>query len=223
MLAILKEEYINLLKKMKAIAIVLIFVLFSYLIKNLSFKYRGLGIEDSSLYSSFKFFVTAGGFFFVSILSHDAIHKESGFNKVCIYKMKYPGRRVFLGIYTGTLLFWYSCLTVVNFIISMIDRKYYLLNYYYSIVIITYFISLIFLISSCISKSMLSNLVCIILGIIIFLMGKWTVHSSSSIWNNAKCFFPYFYLDKKGAYLLIPLVISAGMVGTSILLYEGKD
>ncbi|RDU22611.1 hypothetical protein [Anaerosacchariphilus polymeriproducens] len=223
MLAILKEEYMNLLKKMKAIAIVLIFVLFSYLIRNLSFKYRGFGIEDNSLYSSFRFLVTAGGFFFVSVLSHDAIHKESDLSTVSIYKMNYSGRRVFLGIYTGTLLFWYSCLTAVNITISMLEGKYYLSNYYHSIVIITYFISFKFLISSCTSKSMISSFVEIILGIIIFLVGKWTVYSSSSIWNNAKCFFPYFYLDKKGAYLLIPLVISAGMVGTSILLYEGKD
>lgn len=223
MFAALKQEYIWLLKNKKAIIIILIFVLLSYCIKNLTITDQVIGLNEDSFHSSFKFFVTVGGFLFVSVLSHNVMHRdiESGNSTVCETNKSH--RNIFIGKYIGTLLFWYSCLAAVYIIISLIEAKFVFYSYYSSLVAITYFISLTFMISTCISSSVVSNYVGILSGIIIFMMGKGIMSTPDPLWGKAKCLFPYFYMNKDGVYLLIPLVISAGMVGTSMLLVGSKE
>lgn len=223
MLTVLKKEYIYLLRSIKAIIIVLIFVLFSYYISNLLLKYLALKLDENSLYSSIKLLVAVFGFLFVSVLSHNAINKEIELKTIRLMVTKISRAEFFIGKYLGTLLFWYSCLTVSYVLISLIGGMFGLYSYCLIIVLITYFVSLSFFLSTVISKSAVSNFVGLILGLVIPIFGIWSVDTTNPIWSHLKYLFPYYYMMKEGAYLLILLVLSVGMIGTATLLLDGKE
>lgn len=223
MFAVLKKEYLSVFKYFKMIGIVLLFVLLSYCVKIFSTKYPENNIEVSSLYDSFNYLLTIGGYVFITVFSAKTIQTEMNMGNSDNKKKKTYKTKFFLKCYLLKLLYWYSCMIFANIVISIIEKRNYFSNVEYSIVMITYFVSLIFLISSLIVSYKLSVYVSLLAGTFISILGKSTESTSSLMWSRIRCIFPYYYISKEEIYLLIPLVLSAGMACTSLLIFQGKE
>ena len=76
MISVAKNEFLNLIKSVKAVIVILVFVLFSFYISNFLIKSSHLNTGKAAAYSSLRLLVFVLGYLFASILSHNTINRE---------------------------------------------------------------------------------------------------------------------------------------------------
>lgn len=222
MLAILKKESINLFKSFKSIFIILFFGLFSYFISNFLSSSVQL-IDKSSFYASIRLLVFLLGYLFVSILSHNCINKEIETKTIRLTITKISRIDFLIGKLLGTMLFWIACLLISFLMISIMGKVFDISILFMLIVTMIYFISIVLLLSTIITKSSLTNFIGLVLGLLIPILGLWLTMGGSTNLDFLKLLFPYYYVLKGMAYMFIPLGISLILNIISIRILSRKD
>lgn len=223
MVSVAKNEFFNLIKSVKAVIIILIFVLFSFYISNFLIKSSELNARQGAVYSSLRLLVFVMGYLFASILSHNTINREIEQRTGRLIVTKISRNSFWLGKFVGNLMFWFVCITSSYILISIMSNQLDVTVYFMTLSIMLYFVALVLLVSTVIYKTSMSNFVGLFLGIAMPGIGMWVTLDEKNVLGFAKYVFPYFYILKGGAFMLIPVLIAMIWLLISLIIIRKKE
>lgn len=223
MSSVIKNEFLSLMKGVKSIIIIMIFVLFSYYISDFFSVNSQLVDNKEAAYSSIRFLVFVLGYLFSSILSHNTINKEIELKTVRLVITKISRTEFWLGKYLGNILFWLLCLTISYVVISFMSNQIDIEIYIMILGVMQYFVSFVLLMSTLIEKTSLSNFLGLIFGLGVPIFGLWVTLTKNPILGFIKYIFPYYYILKGGFYIIIPVGISIMMIGIALMVFKKKE
>lgn len=223
MVSVAKNEFFNLIKSVKAVIIILIFVLFSFYISNFLIKSSELNARQGAVYSSLRLLVFVMGYLFASILSHNTINREIEQRTGRLIVTKISRNSFWLGKFVGNLMFWFVCITSSYILISIMSNQLDVTVYFMTLSIMLYFVALVLLVSTVIDKTSMSNFVGLFLGIAMPGIGMWVTLDEKNVLGFAKYVFPYFYILKGGAFMLIPVLIAMIWLLISLIIIRKKE
>ncbi len=223
MLCIAMKEFKNLICSIKSIIIIMIFVLFSYYISDFLANSINSNSDKGAAYSSIRLLVFVLGYLFASILSHNAINKELELKTIRLVITKVSRLKFWMGKFLGVYCFWFVCLTISYLLISIMSSQIDIEVYIMILCIMAYFVSFVLMMSTIIAKSSLSNFLGLVVGIALPGFGLWITLSEQKVFSFVKYLFPYFYILKGNAYIIIPLLISFIMAAFSYIIFRRKE
>ncbi|SDC79674.1 ABC transporter permease [Marinilactibacillus psychrotolerans] len=223
MISVALEELKRILKSIRTIIIILIFVLFSYGMSSTLSNVAGSSGDDiTAAYSSIRLLVFILGYLFVSILSNNCINTEieTGSIKFVLAKINRP--QFIVGKFIGIFLFWFICIstsvTVILFLTNQVDLS----IFFMLICVVTYYISLCILLSVLVSRSSMTNFIGLIIGIMFPITGLW-VTLSDKWYSSFKYLFPYEYILKGGYLIVVPVLISIIYLSIAVFSFSRKE
>ncbi|HFI0080778.1 TPA: ABC transporter permease [Streptococcus suis] len=223
MISVALEEFKRVLKSIRTVVIILIFVLFSYGISSSLDNFNASANDNiSAAYSSIRLLVFILGYLFVSILSNNCINKEIETGSINFVLSKISRRDFVVGKFIGIFLFWCVCIgisfSVISFLTHQIDFSVLLML----LCVITYYISLCILFSVFISKSSITNFFGLIIGILFPILGL-TVTLSDGWYSFFMYLFPYEYILRGGIFMIVPLLISSVFLSIAVHQFSRKE
>ncbi len=223
MISVAKNEFLNLIKSVKAVIVILVFVLFSFYISNFLIKSSHLNTGKAAAYSSLRLLVFVLGYLFASILSHNTINREIEQRTGRLIVTKISRKSFLLGKFIGNLMFWFVSITVSYILISIMSNQQDGEVYFMTLSTMIYFVGLVLLLSTAVNKTSMSNFLGVFLGIAIPGIGIWITLDEKHILGFTKYIFPYFYILKGGAFMLIPDLIAIIWVIIALIIIKRKE
>lgn len=226
MLFIAKNEFFKLFKSIKSILIILIFVLASYYTAkffNGITPLASMSNNESPYYSSLRLLVFIFGYLFISVLSHDCINKEIELQTIRLITSKVSRKDFVLGKFLGITLFWFVCVISSSICIILISKTIEIKIILVMLITCIYFISMVILVSTLVSKSSISNFLGIVLGIGIPLVGLYLMFTENSFLNIFKYLFPYYYVVNMDLSVCVIGIIAAVLLYISYFVLNRKD
>lgn len=231
MLAIMKREFIDVVKSIRSI-LILLFITFtayqaaSFLNNNLGM-FRELlleGVTESELYTlSVSFIVIAFGFLFGFTISHQAINKEMELKTIRLIVTKRSMKEIMIGKMLGHFAFWLLTITLSYLLIFMVTKSWSIHNYLSSVMIMFYVVNAAFLLSTLVKKSLATMFLGMFLGVVIPIIGMLSTASDKWYFLPFKYLLPFYYTDQHILMLLIPIVIAIGLFIIATVLMEKRD
>ncbi|WP_405100297.1 ABC transporter permease [Oceanobacillus sp. FSL H7-0719] len=216
MVHILKREFIDSFKSVRAILMILFITFISYQAASAIKDYPGLVDElisegNTSVYiASLAMIVLVLGFLFVFATSHDVINKEIELRTMRLLVTKQSRLEIILGKFLGTYLFWIFTLSISFIIISVIAGDFFAGDYFRVISFMFYIVSFVLLLSTIIPRAKVTMFVGILLGIFLPIIGMTSIFSEKSYLIILKYLLPFYYMD--GSYLLAFVPIGIGVI-----------
>ncbi|WP_054707346.1 ABC transporter permease subunit [Bacillus sp. JCM 19041] len=174
MIAIIQNEFFQMMKSIKAIVVLILFIGSSYFIGSLlsdfgsELEVDALGYSASTLILVFFF-----GFLFVLLLSHDYLNGEMESGTIRLLIVKLPRKQIILGKVIAIHLFWLICLVatygISAFWSSMFDWQGLIQMY----AVVTYAIGICSLLTVLIRRKTTTMIISLALGILIPAIGIW--------------------------------------------------
>lgn len=227
MYSIAKREFLNIFKSFKSILIILIFLFAGYYIS----KYFSQGLSltptegnnSSSYASGIRGIVTLLGFLFVFTLSHDTMSKEKESNTIRFLVTKTSRSSILLGKYFGILLFWIFTVGISMLVVMFVAKKILIFEYSQLIFFLSYAISLNVIVSTFCTRTTYSMFIGILLGLLIPILGIWSILSEDWILKFAKYILPYTYILNQDWRSAIPILFSILFMTVSIYKLKRED
>lgn len=216
MIHILKHEFIDSFKSIRAILMILFITFTSYQTASTINDYPGLVNDffqegNTSVYTASLVLIVLGlGFLFVFATSHDVINKEVELRTIRLLVTKQSRLEIILGKFLGTYLFWIFTLSISFTIISFIAGDFFAVDYFRLISFMFYIVSFVLLLSTLIPRSKLTMFIGILLGIFLPIIGIVSIFSEKIFFNILKYILPFYYMD--GSYLLAFVPIGIGFI-----------
>lgn len=223
MISVAKNEFFNLIKSVKAVIIILIFVMFSLYISDFLIKSAEFNTGKVAVYSSLRLLVFVLGYLFASILSHNTINREVEQRTGRLIVTKISRNSFLMGKFVGNLTFWFVCITVSYVLISIMSNQQDVEVYFMTLSTMTYFVGLVLLISTLINKTSMSNFLGLFLGLAMPGIGIWITLAERHVLGFTKYIFPYFYILKGGAFMLIPVLIAIIWIIIALIIIGKKE
>lgn len=222
MWTIAKKEFINMLRSMKAIIVILIFTGGSFFVSNSLSQMTGK-LDGSEYYSSLRLFVFIFGYLFATILSHNAINSEIETKTIRLLLTKTSKTKFVLGKFLGILLFWAICLSVSFLSVSLLGKVFEPTQFIMVIVMMAYFNSIVLLLSAVIERSAMTNFLGLLIALAFPAIGLWVTLSIENPLHSMQLLFPYYYILQGTIYMVIPFVLACLLIGCTILNVYRKD
>lgn len=231
MTSILKREFIDLFKSVRAILIILFITFVSYQSAKFINNNPGLindliesGGDEGSIYTAtIALIVLVFGFLFVFATSHDLVNKEIELKTIRLLVTKVSRLQIMIGKFLGTLLFWIITVSISFAILSMFAGSWFPKDYFQSLIFLFYIISFVQLISTVITKTKLTMFLGILLGIALPILGLVAAMSDKWYLAPLKYILPYKYLDGSVSLMIIPLAIGIIYFVISVILMQRRD
>ncbi|MFL2142041.1 MULTISPECIES: ABC transporter permease [Ruoffia] len=222
MIPVALEELKHILKSIRTIVIILIFVLFSYGMSSTLSNITSTGDSIAAAYSSIRLLVFILGYMFVSTVSNSCINREIETGSIKFVLSKINKQQFIIGKFIGIFLFWFICIgtsfTVISFLTNQVDLS----ILFMLMSVVTYYISLCVLLSVLVSKSSTTNFIGLIMGIFFPIVGLW-VTLSNEWYNFFMYFFPYEYILKDGYFIVVPVLISIIYLSIAVVSFSRKE
>lgn len=231
MYPILKREFIDSFKSIRSMLIILFITVASYqsasyfnsnpsVINEMLFE----GVDNNAAYAAvISLILMVLGFLFAFAISHDLINKEIELKTIRLLITKISCLKLMLGKLLGTLLFWIVTVSISYSIIYFISDSWHTESFLQAIVFIFYVVSLVFLISTIVTKSKLTMFLGIILGLILPILGLLSITIDKWYLLPFKYLLPYKYLNDTLGYLFIPLSISLVYILIAVTVMRRRD
>ena len=229
MYAILKREFIDSFKSIRSMLIILFITVASYqsasyfnsnpsVINEMLFE----GVDNSAAYAAvISLILMVLGFLFAFAISHDLINKEIELKTIRLLITKTSSLKLMLGKFS--LLFWILTVSISYSIIYFISDSWHTESFLQAIVFIFYVVSLVFLISTIVTKSKLTMFLGIVLGLILPILGLLSITIDKWYLLPFKYLLPYKYLNDTLGYLFIPLSISLVYILIAVTVMRRRD
>jgi len=224
MVPILKKEFLDMFRGLKALIIVILFIGTSYFSSNYVSDLGLLGSAEESapILAGLRLLIMLLGFLFITTMSHDVMNRDVESQTIRLLVTRTSRQNIVLGKFCGIFLFWVLVL-VLSFIPLMIaGGKPYLLEFLQLAGYMAYASALTVLISILVTKSKLSMLVALIVSIAFPAIGMWATLQEGA-WHYLAYAFPVLYLIKSNFLIVVPLLIAGMLVTAAILLFERRD
>lgn len=220
------QEFRNLAKSIKTIIVIGIIFGITYFTAN-SFDKRlpeelsDAGDESYSLGVILTILVL--GLMFITILSHDTVNREINDRTVRFLVPRISRSKIILGKFIGIFLFWALCIVICFGLLIPFIGTFYWPGFLECILFIAFGISLYLFLSTIISKPSISLFIGILLSLAFPIMSFWALLSQKPLLTVIRFLTPYYYLSLGKGYLLIVILMTIALIGSSILVFERKD
>lgn len=222
MFAVAKEEFRNLAINIKMILLVILIALFNYNISNMLTSQLSIdGIPKAYAGLRIIFFIL--GYLLISIFSHSVLNKEIADGTLKFILSKVSREEFIVGKFLGIFLFWTMCMLINISMLSILGVTFSFYILWMLCSAVSYFISIVMLLSVLIKKENFSNFMGLFVGILFPTIGLYVTESSNMLVKYFQYIFPYFYLLKGGIYITIPYILSFILLLFVVIIFNKKE
>ncbi len=225
MVAICKREFFQLLKGVKAILIILLFLVTAYYSAKFAEPLAAI-VETSTKDASvvgLLFLILCFGQLFVTSLSHDSINREIHERTMRFLVSKTSRPSILYGKFFGIWLFWFVSLFISFLIISIITKQLNILIFAQTMSLLTLQVAFVLCLSVLISKPSVTMFLGIIGSIIFPILGGWLVLTTNPAISWLKYVTPYYYFDKSEYTFVVVLVLAGILVYLANLVFKRRE
>lgn len=228
MLSISKYEYLQLLKSIKSILVILFLLGVTYGGIQLTEQFKGLLTDvpadmDTMYAVGISFAVLSFGPLFVFSLSHDVFNREISGRMMRFLVTKTKRTNIVLGKFIGISMFWLSIIVVAFGLIFLFTQSFDVKVFFETLSVVTVFIGIALMLSLLVTKPMLSMFLGVIIGIVYPAISVWSIFSDSWYIKWFRFFSPYYYIYEESYLFLVNFGLSALLVIVSIFLFNRRD
>lgn len=227
MYAIIKKEFLGMFKSFKSIAIILLFIIVAFsmanFVKNNQNLLQDLHDHSNPYLAGIRFLINLLGFLFVLTLSHDTLNREIENQTIRFIVTKISKPSIVIGKYLGIFLFWTSCLGISFFVVALVIKQFFILDFLQLFCFLGYAIGINMLITTLVKKPSYSMFISLFCGILIPVFGIWSSFSSNAMFGLVKYTMPYYYILQQNWNSYIPLLFSILFLLVSIQLFRRRD
>lgn len=207
------REFLELFKSVKSILIIAILFTASYYSAKFAqplVQLLELSGDDARMVHTvgLLFLIVCIGQLFVMVLSHDTVNRELEDRTIRFLLTRVSRFRILAGKWLGIWLFWVTCFTAAYLLSSIYVMQADLFLYLQTICFISFQVSLAVCLSTVISKSGLSLLSGILIGLALPILGFW-IATTPAWYGLFKWLNPYYYLLRDDYTFLLILVEAA--------------
>jgi len=225
MVAICKREFFQLLKGVKAILIILLFLVTAYYSAKFAEPLAAIveiSTKDASVVG-LMFLILCFGQLFVTSLSHDSINREIHERTMRFLVTKTSRPSILYGKFFGIWLFWFVSLFISFLIISIITKQINILIFTQTMSLLTLQVAFVLCLSVLISKPSVTMFLGIIGSIIFPILGGWLVLTTNPAISWLKYVTPYYYFDKSEYTFVVVLVLAGLLVYLANLVFKRRE
>lgn len=228
MLSISKHEYLQLLKSIKSILVILFLLGVTYGGIQLTEQFQGLLTDfptdmDAMYAVGISFAVLSFGPLFVFSLSHDVFNREISGRMMRFLVTKTKRSNIVLGKFIGISMFWLSIIVVAFGLIFIFTQSFDAKVFFETLSVVSVFIGMALVLSLLISKPMLSMFLGVLIGIVYPAISVWSIFSSSWAIKWFRFFSPYYYISEESYLFFVNFGLSALLVIVSVFLFKRRD
>lgn len=228
MLSISKHEYLQLLKSIKSILVILFLLGVTYGGIQLTEQFQGLLIDvptdTDAMYSvGISFALLSFGPLFVFSLSHDVFNREISGRMMRFIVTKTKRSYIVLGKFIGVLMFWLSIVIASFGLIFVFTQSFDATVFFETLSVVSVFIGMALVLSLLISRPMLSMFLGVLIGIVYPAISVWSIFSSSWAIKRFKFLSPYYYISVESYLFLVNFGMAALLVIVSVFLFKRRD
>lgn len=230
---VLKREFVDSFKSVRAVLIVLFLVATAYFSANFFDNHQKLitsllenntGIEVSAVYAmAVSMVVMVFGCLFVFSISHDIINNETETKTIRLLISKISRTQMMTGKFLGNYLFWFVAITVTYLVIFVISGTWSLTFYIQTLALLLYFVSLAFMLSTLIAKTKLSMFLGILIGIMLPIVNAISIFNDQWYFLPTRYLLPFYYTNQTLWFMLVPVAISLVFVGIAMAIMRRRD
>ncbi|MGG4466484.1 ABC transporter permease subunit [Paenibacillus alvei] len=225
MFAIGKREFFQLFKGVKAVLIIILFLVTAYY----SAKFAGpiasiaeLSTKEASV-AGVMFLIMFFGQLFVTSLSHDSINREVHERTMRFLVTKTSRSSILYGKFFGIWIFWFVSLFTSFLIISIITKKINILIFTQTMSLLTLQIAFVLCLSVLIPKPSVTMFFGMIGSIIFPILGGWLVLTTNPAISWLKYINPYYYFDKKDYTFVVVLLFAGILIYLANLVFKRRE
>ncbi|MFJ7972791.1 hypothetical protein [Psychrobacillus sp. NPDC096389] len=228
MLSISKHEYLQLLKSIKSILVILFLLGVTYGGIQLTEKFQGLLIDvptdTDAMYSvGISFALLSFGPLFVFSLSHDVFNREISGRMMRFIVTKTKRSYIVLGKFIGVSMFWLSIVIASFGLIFVFTQSFDAKVFFETLSVVSVFIGMALVLSLLISRPMLSMFLGVLIGIVYPAISVWSIFSSFWAIKWFKFFSPYYYISVESYLFLVNFGMAALLFIVSVFLFKRRD
>lgn len=228
MLSISKHEYLQLLKSIKSILVILFLLGVTYGGIQLTEQFQGLLTEsptdvDAMYAVGISFAVLSFGPLFVFSLSHDVFNREISGRMMRFLVTKTKRTNIVLGKFVGISMFWLSILVGAFGVIYIFTQSFDVKVFFETVSVVSVFIGMAFVLSLLVAKPMLSMFLGVIIGIVYPAISVWSIFSDSWYIKWFRFLSPYYYISEESYLFLVNFGLAALIVLVSTDLFKRRD
>lgn len=225
MKAVFRKECRHQLLSFKSIFFVLLFIVLGISLEQL-FSAVSIdigGIDNKTYAGSFyviiKLAVILFGYLFSSILSYSCINREMENKSARLVISKISRTEYIVGKYLANIMFWIICFVLIYGGLFLKYRIFDISELVTNIVTLMYYNSIILLLSTVVRRGAASNFLGLAVSIALPFIGLYTMAKNSFL----RFLFPYSYIFNLDWNTLVPVMLSAIIVGMAVALFKRVD
>lgn len=225
MTAVFYMEFRRQILSFRSIFFILLFIILGISLERLfSMTSTEIGFIDNETYAGsffviIKFAVILLGYLFSSILSHNCINRETGNKSARLVISKVSKVDYIIGKYLANALFWIACFIAIYIFLFFRYGKFDLTELITNVIAMLYYNSIVILVSVITQRSISSNFLGLVIGIVLPFLGLLTLAKNSLF----KYFFPYAYMLELNITILLLLLIIFFILSIAILIFKRTD
>lgn len=224
MFAIAIKEFITMIKSIKSLLIISLFIstayfMSSFVTKNLS----DISPDANAFSATTRLLVLVFGFLFVMLLSHDIMSSEISSKTIRLLLSKTSRATIIMGKFIGVSLFWLLCIGISITVISLFSNSLLWLTFLQLYSFILFAIGCCLLISTVCKSTSTSLVVALTISFVVPILGFWSMFSEKGWAKPIKLILPYSYQIKEDILLVVPVLISLGFVYLSNVYFKRGD
>lgn len=225
MTAVFYMEFRRQILSFRSIFFILLFIILGISLERLfSMTSTEIGFIDNETYAGsffviIKFAVILLGYLFSSILSHNCINRETGNKSARLVISKVSKVDYIIGKYLANALFWIACFIAIYIFLFFRYGKFDLTELIMNVIAMLYYNSIVILVSVITQRSISSNFLGLVIGIVLPFLGLLALAKNSLF----KYFFPYAYMLELNITILLLLLIIFSILSIAILIFKRTD
>ena len=166
-----------------------------------------------------KLAVILFGYLFSSILSHSCINREMENKSARLVISKISRTEYIVGKYLANIMFWIICFVLIYGGLFLRYRVFDISELVTNTVTLMYYNSIVLLLSTVVKHGAASNFLGLAVSIALPFIGLYTMAKNSFL----RFLFPYSYIFNLDWNTLVPVMLSAIIVGIAVAIFKRMD